>query len=167
MKQLVVAVALLTGLAAAAAARAEAPSIMVENAWARATVPSVKTGAVYVTIMDHGAPDRLVAASTPVAGMAELHETIHDGNVMKMRPIDGLAISSQAPVTFSPGGYHIMLMGLKQPLKVGETFPLSLKFQNAGTIDTTVTVQAAGAGAMQMGGATHDMSMNMPGMTKP
>jgi copper(I)-binding protein len=151
-------------------ATAQTPAaITVENAWARPTPPNAQAAAIYVTVTDHGVPDRLVGVSTPVAGNADLHETIHDGNVMKMRPVaGGLAISAAAPISLTPGGYHIMLTELKQPLAGGESFPLSLRFEKAGTVETTVTVRAAGtAAAMDMGGA-HDMQhMNMPGMTKP
>ncbi len=145
------------------------PSISVENAWARATTASAQAAAIYLTIMDHGMPDRLVAASTPVAAKAELHETIHEGNVMKMRAVTSLAISQSEPISLSPGGYHIMLTHLKKPLAGGESFQLSLRFEKAGTIETMVAVKAAGGGAaMDMGGAGHDMQhMNMPGMNKP
>jgi periplasmic copper chaperone A len=145
------------------------PSISVENAWARATTTSAQAAAIYLTLTDHGTPDRLVAASTPVAGKAELHETTREGNVMKMRPVAGLAISQSAPIFLAPGGYHIMLTQLKQPLASGQSFPLSLRFEKAGTVETTVAVKAPGAGAAtDMGGAGHDMQhMNMPGMTKP
>jgi copper(I)-binding protein len=164
MKTLALGAALLASLAGIA--QAQTPTISVENAWARPTVPAVKTGAVYVTILDHGAPDRLVAVSTPVAGEAQLHETIKDGSVMKMRPVDGLAIPRDQPVAFAPGGYHIMLTNLKQPLTAGAHFPLSLKFQNAGTVETMVTVQAGATPAMTMGAGAHEMPMNMP-MTPP
>ena len=163
---------IVTTVFAALAIGAEAqttPSILVENAWARPTTASAQAAAIYLTITDHGTPDRLVAASTPVAGKAELHETTHEGNVMKMRPVAGLAISQGAPISFAPGGYHIMLTQLKQPLAGGQNFPLSLRFEKAGTVETTVAVKATRAGAaMDMGGVGHDMQhMNMPGMTKP
>ncbi len=150
-------------------ATAQTPAaITVENAWARPTPPNAQAAAIYVTVTDHGVPDRLVGVSTPAAGKAGLHETIHDGDVMKMRPVEGLAISAAAPISLAPGGYHIMLTDLKRPLAGGESFPLSLRFEKAGTVETTVTVRAAGgAAAMDMGGA-HDMQhMNMPGMSKP
>lgn len=139
---------IVTTLFAALALGAEAqttPSISVENAWARATTASAQAAAIYATITDRGTADRLIAASTPVAGKAELHETIHEGNVTKMRPAAGLAISPSAPISLAPGGYHIMLTDLKQPLTDGQTFPLSLTFEKAGTVQTTVTVKAAGA----------------------
>jgi len=156
---------LLAMTAVGAEAQTPAP-ISVENAWARATSASAQAGAAYVTIIGHGASDRLIGVSTPVAAEAVLHETIQDGDVMKMQPVDGLDIPANASVKLAPGGYHIMLMHLRQPLKRGDSFPLSLRFQNAGTIETKVTVQAPGAGApMPMGGSGHDM--HMPGMDKP
>ncbi len=178
MRKLLAATTLFAALACGATAQT-ASSISLDDAWARATTTTTQAGAVYVTITDHGAPDRLIGASTPVAGKAELHETIHEGNVMKMRPVAGLAISSAAPTALSPMGYHIMLTDLKRPLAGGQTFPLTLTFEKAGTVQTTVTVRAAGGGAamnmgggaaMDMGGAGHDMqhtNMAMPGMTKP
>ncbi len=150
------------------AAAQPAPSITLDDAWSRATMTPAQAGAIYVTITDHGAPDRLIGASTPVAGKAELHESIRDGNIMKMRSVAALAVTPKAPTSLSPGGYHIMLTELKQPLAAGQTFPLTLTFEKAGAVQTTVTVKPAGAsGGMDMG-AGHDMQhMNMPGMTKP
>jgi periplasmic copper chaperone A len=142
-----------------------ASSITVENAWARPTTASTQAAAIYLTVTDHGAPDRLVAASTPAAGKAELHQTIQEGNVMKMRPVAGLVISQDEPISLAPGGYHIMLTQLNRPLANGQSFPLSLRFEKAGTVETTVMVKATGApAAMDMGGNGHDM--HMPG-TKP
>ncbi len=131
----------------------------VEHAWARATVAVVKTGAAYFTITGHGAADRLLSATTPVAERAELHMTGNDGNVMRMRPVDGLAVPATGAVTLDPGGYHLMLVGLRQPLVAGQHFPLALTFQNAGAMRVEVVVEAAGA--------ARPMEMNhaMPGMT--
>jgi periplasmic copper chaperone A len=129
--------------------------VAVENAWARATASAASTGAAYLTIIDHGAPDRLVSASTPIAGSAELHQTTQHGGVMEMRPVDGLAVSAGKPVTLAPGGYHLMLMGLRQPLHAGESFPLTLRFEKSGAVQVSVAVQSAGAmtGPKNAGGA--------------
>ena len=133
----------------------------VEHAWARATVAVVKTGAAYFTITGHGAADRLLSATTPVAERAELHVTRNEGNVMRMRPVDGLAVPATGAVTLDPGGYHLMLVGLKQPLVAGQHFPLALTFQNAGAMRVEVVVEAAGAARpMEMG---HAMPGMMPG----
>jgi copper(I)-binding protein len=168
MRRLLAVSALFAALAVAAAAQTT-PSIAVGDAWARATMNQAQAGVIYLTITDHGAPDRLIGASTPVAGKAGLHESIRDGDVMKMRPVAALAVTPDAPTTLSPGGYHIMLTELKQNLVSGQTFPLTLTFEKAGAIQTTVTIRPAGAsGAMDMGGAGHGMQpMTMPGMSKP
>jgi copper(I)-binding protein len=161
MRTILIATTLFAALAFGAAAQ-PAPSIALENAWARATTASAQAAAIYVTITDHGPADRLVGVATPVAGKAQLHETIHEGTVTKMRPAAGLAVSPGAPVSLAPGGYHIMLTELKQPLTDGQSFPLSLTFEKAGTVETTVTVKGAGAAA------GHSMDhMNMPGMKTP
>ena len=115
-----------------------------------------KAGGVFLTMTDKGGPDRLVGASTPVAAVAEVHETINDNGVMRMRPIPALPLPPGQTVVLKPGSYHIMLMGLKRQLRDGETFSVTLNFEKAGQITTTVHVEKAGA----MG---PDMSM-APGM---
>ena len=126
-------------------APADASGISVEHAWARASAAT--TAAAYLTVTDHGQADRLVGASTPVAATAGVHETIDDHGVMKMRPAANLALEPGKPVTFKPGGYHVMLTGLKAPLKAGDTFLLTLTFEHAQPITVTVAVEAAGAPA--------------------
>lgn len=131
-------------LAIAGAALAQPTQLEINNAWARATPAKAETGAAYVTIQSPSA-DRLVSASSPVAKKAELHTMSMQGVVMKMRPIDGLDIPAGQPVTLKPGGEHIMLMGLNQPLREGQSFPLTLDFEKAGPRTVTVTVEKAGA----------------------
>lgn len=154
-------------LFAAAPALAQAQSIQVDQPWARATAPAAKAGGVFMTLTDTGAPDRLVAAATPVADVAEVHRTVEQNGVMKMQPIDALDLPPGQKVQLSPGGYHVMLMGLKQQLKPGDTFPITLTFAHAAPMTVTVKVEAAGAA-----GPSHDMHSghSMPGMapaTKP
>jgi periplasmic copper chaperone A len=129
---------------AAGAALAQTGQLQVENAWARATPGRSETGAAYVTIQSATA-DRLVGASTPVAKKAELHTMEMSGMVMKMRPIAGVDIPAGQPVTLAPGGVHIMLLGLKQPLKAGQSFPMTLTFEKAGKRMVNVAVEKAGA----------------------
>ena len=129
---------------AAGAASAQTGGLQVENAWARATPGKSQIGAAYVTIQSP-TPDRLVAASTPVAKEAQLHTMEMSGMVMKMRPISGVDIPADKPVTLGPGGMHIMLMGLKEPLKAGQSFPLTLNFAKAGTRTVDVAVEPVGA----------------------
>jgi hypothetical protein len=140
---------------------AQQNDIRVGDAWSRPAMEG-RTGVVYLTISDTGAPDRLTGATSPVAASAGLHGSFTDHGVAKMRDVAALPVGPGKSVTLEPGGYHIMLMGLKQPLKQGDTFPVTLLFEKAGQVTATVTVQKAGAG-MSMG---HDAmgGMNMPGM---
>ena len=113
--------------------------VTVHDAWARASAGAATTGAAYVTLMGGNQQDQLISVSTPVAATAEVHETINDNGVMKMRPLPGLAVPAGGMVTFVPGGTHIMLTGLKQKLTAGQNFPLTLTF--AHTAPLTVNVQ--------------------------
>lgn len=132
------------GLAVASAALAQPAQLEINNAWARATPGKSENGAAYLTIQSPTA-DRLVSASSPVAKKAELHTMSMQGMVMKMRPIAELDIPAGQPVALKPGGEHIMLMGLSQPLHEGQSFPLTLDFEKAGPRTVTVTVEKAGA----------------------
>jgi copper(I)-binding protein len=142
-------VCLLLGALPAAAARAEdyrAGDIRVEHPWARATAGNSRIGAAYLTIEDVGStPDRLVGIETPMAGAAELHAEMLDGNVMQMRPVGAIEIHPGAPTVLQPGGLHVMLMDLKDALKAGDSFPLTLVFERAGKLEITVPVERAGA----------------------
>jgi periplasmic copper chaperone A len=132
------------GLVAASTALAQPSQLEVKDAWAGATPGKAENGAAYVTITSPAA-DRLVSADTPVAKQAELHTMSMQGMVMKMRPISGVDIPAGQPVSLKPGGEHIMLMGLKQPLREGQSFPLTLDFEKAGSRTVTVTVEKAGS----------------------
>jgi periplasmic copper chaperone A len=147
------AVLLLTG-----AASAQTGALQVKGAWARATPGKSETGAAYLTI-ESATPDRLTGISTPVAGEAELHEMTLQGGVMKMRSMAALDLPAGQTVVLKPGAVHIMLVGLKQPLRVGDSFPLTLEFETAGRREVNVTVEKAGAmGPGQAGGT----GMNLP-----
>lgn len=134
-------------LAMAATALAQGPPVDVQHAWARATPPGAKSAAVYLTIVNHGsADDRLVSVTTPAAGKAELHETMSMSNgVMSMQPSADVAIKPGTPLVLKPGGYHIMLTDLKQPLAQGQKVSLSLVFEQAGRVDAVATVEKVGA----------------------
>ena len=125
--------------------------IAVSNAWARASAGAATTGAAYFTITDNASADRLIGASTPVAGKAELHESRNENGVMQMRAVPSLPLEPGKSVTLAPGGYHVMLMELKQPLKVGDSFPLTLTFEKAQAITVQVKIGAAGAAAPMQG----------------
>ena len=131
--------------AAPQAAKPQAAGVSVTRVWARATSASQKNGAAYFTIANPGADDTLTGAATPVADMAELHRTSAVNGVMQMRPVASVKVPHGQLVTFGPGGLHVMLMGLKQPLKQGDSFPLTLTFAKAGDVTVNAVVQSAGA----------------------
>jgi len=133
-----------TGLLVASAVLAQTGQLEVDNAWARATPGKAENGAAYLTILSPTA-DRLVSVSTPVARNAELHMMTMKGMVMEMRPLAGLDIPAGHPVSLKPGGEHIMLEGLYEPLHEGQSFLLTLNFEKAGPQAVTVTVEKPGA----------------------
>ncbi len=138
--------AVMFAVAGIAVAVAQAPTIEVINAWARATPGGAITAALYMTLINKGtANDRLVSVSTPVAGVAQLHTTTTENGVMGMRPLAALDVKPGAPTVLKPGGYHVMLMDLKGPLVVGQSFAVSVTFEKAGRIDVTAVVEKAGA----------------------
>lgn len=110
--------------------------------WARATV--AKTGGAFMTIENEGQPDKLLKAASPVADLVQIHEHVMEGNVMKMREVPAINLPA-GRTEMKPGGYHVMLIGLKQPLKEGTRFPLTLTFEKAGTIQVDVVVDKPGA----------------------
>ncbi|MGO8917455.1 MAG: copper chaperone PCu(A)C [Stellaceae bacterium] len=157
----------------AGAARAD-NGVRIDGAWARATPAAAKTGAIYLTITNTGsAPDTIESASTPAADKAELHEMKMENGVMEMRPVRSLTVAAGKSVVLQPGGYHLMLTGLKAPLKEGQTVPVTVIFKHAGAQQVTVSVAKIGAmhaGDMSTGSAgsampsgKSDMS-DMPGM---
>ena len=107
------------------------PKIAVEDAWARATVPGQSGSAAYFTIANEGGADRLLTVSSPVAD-ASLHSTSMNNGVMRMRPLEALDVPAESTVALKPGGTHVMLMALKQPLADGGTLELELKFEKSG-----------------------------------
>ncbi len=113
----------------------------VDGAFARATVGKQANGAAYLQLSAKG-DDTLISASAPVAAKVEIHTMSMDGDVMKMRALDKLDIKGGEKVNMQPGaGAHVMLMGLKQPLKAGDSFPLTLNFRKAGKVTVDVTVK--------------------------
>lgn len=136
--------ALAASLVVASAALAQTNQLEVSNAWARATPGKAENGAAYLTIQSPTA-DRLLSVSAPVAKKAELHTMSMEGMVMKMRPLADLDIPAGQPVTLKPGGQHVMLLGLDAPLREGQSFPLTLTFEKAGTRTVTVAIEKPGA----------------------
>ncbi|MFN3076562.1 MAG: copper chaperone PCu(A)C [Alphaproteobacteria bacterium] len=135
----------------ASAGNVTAGDLVIGPSWARATPGAAANGAAFLTIADKGkTADKLIRAASPVAGTVELHTHVHEGGVMKMRPVPGIDIAPGATVEMKPGGLHVMLIGLKAPLKEGETFPLALTFEKAGEVRVEVMVKGIGEGAHDM-----------------
>jgi copper(I)-binding protein/uncharacterized protein YcnI len=136
-----------------AAATGKAGDMTIEQPFARAT--PAKVGGVFLVLKNGGGTvDKLVKASSPVAETVELHTHIKDGDAMRMRAVENIPVPANGQTALEPGGYHIMLIGLKQPLKEGGSFPLTLTFETAGSVTVTVPVQKAGAPAAS-GGHEH------------
>ena len=158
---------LLAGGLAGSPAHAQSQSIQASNAWARRAPAMggmgkmdkmgsmdkmgadkggmsgmVGTGAVYVTLSNAGSQaDALVSASSDAAQTVELHEVKNEGGVMKMRPVSAIPVPAGGKAELKPGGYHIMLMGLKHDLKPGEKVPVTLKFEHGGEVRVEAAVR--------------------------
>jgi len=131
-------------------------SLTISQPWSRATSPRATVGAGFLTIRNAGARgDRLISATSPRAERVEIHTMSMDGGVMRMRQlVGGLAVSAGSTATLAPSGNHIMLIGLKSPLKAGERVPATLRFARAGTVTVQFAIGGAGdaAPAGQNGG---------------
>ncbi|HWA21821.1 MAG TPA: copper chaperone PCu(A)C [Caulobacterales bacterium] len=132
------------GLLALAACAPPAPAgtITIENAHIAAPPPGAAVAAAYFTLRNDGPADRLVAASSPAAAAAELHATQSDAGMMSMHHMEGVDLPAGGVVAFAPGGQHIMLTGLTQPLLAGASQPITLSFAHAQPITVNFTVQA-------------------------
>lgn len=118
------------------------PALLIEHARARPTPPGVNVAAVYLRIVNAGGADRLLRLSAPVAEQVQLHETRSEQGVMSMRQLPFLDIPANGSIDAAPGGLHIMLRGLKAPLRNGDRFTLTLVFGEAGTLTANVSVRA-------------------------
>jgi copper(I)-binding protein len=119
--------------------------VAIHDAWARASLGQMTSGAAYLTLEVSGdRVERLIAVASPIAEQATLHTHVMDGDIARMRPVAGIEIAPGAPTVLEPGGLHIMLTGLGRRLIEGETFPLSLTFERAGTV--TIEVPIVGMG---------------------
>lgn len=133
-----------------------AGDLHIQHPWSRALPPVAPTGAAYMVIENRGEDsDRLTGAHTPIAAHAELHEHVHRDDVMKMQEVDGVEIAPGSSVEFAPGGYHVMLFGLKKPLDAGTAYPLTLVFERTGEVEVTVNVQQDQPAEEHEGGHHH------------
>jgi copper(I)-binding protein len=116
--------------------------LVIQHPWGRPSPGDTKKGAVYLTIENKGkTDDTLVGARTEVSQRTELHSTLHENGVMKMRKVEGgVKIAAGKTVKFAPGGNHIMLLDMTRKIAVGEKFPLTLIFEKAGEVEVSVEV---------------------------
>jgi Uncharacterized protein conserved in bacteria len=153
IRTLLLGLGLITALASSAPSSALAqgddktvhgPLILI-HPWARAVAsPAVKNSAAFLTIENKGPADRLIGVSGDIANKLELHTMVREGGVMKMREVQAMDIPANGKLELKPGGMHLMLIGLKDGLKDGQKFPLTLKFEKAGEVKLTFTAEKPG-----------------------
>ena len=143
----------LATLAIAAAMGPAHAQVTVADPWVRATVPQQKATGMFASVTA-AKGGKVVAAASPVADVVEIHEMAMDNNVMRMRPIPALDLPAGKPVELKPGGFHVMLMGLKQQVKEGDTVPVTLVVEGPDGKRENVEVKAA-ARATNSGGGGH------------
>ena len=114
--------------------------VSVEKPWARPTPPSAKLGAGYLTVVNAGAADRLVGAASPAAARVEMHVTVRDGEIMRMREVKEFSLPANGRLELKPAGAHLMFVELKRPFKQGEKIPVTLKFERAGEMKVELRV---------------------------
>ena len=134
-------------LAPVQAEEVKAGDLVITQAWSRATPGGAKVGGGYLTIENKGtAPDRLIGGSADIAPKVQVHEMSMNNGVMTMRPVEGgLVIGPGKTVKLSPGGFHLMLLDLKGPLKQGDKLPITLEFERAGMVSIVLDVESIGA----------------------
>lgn len=138
-------------VACAVIAGCDAPAVRPElsGAWVRETAAGVAVSAGYGRIENKSGEEvRLISVETPLAGRTEIHNVVHDGGVMRMRELpDGLPIPAGGSVELKPGGYHLMLLQLKEPLRAGTGVPVALRFDNGESIAAVFPVRTAAQAA--------------------
>jgi periplasmic copper chaperone A len=136
----------LAGLALlASTALAQQAPLVAQNAWVRAT-PGTEVAAAYLTLRNTSAsPVTVTGVESPIAGHAMIHETTIQGGQSRMRPSEQVIVAPGSTVKFEPGGLHVMLHDLKQPLTVGQSVPLVIKLAGGGTLQVTATVRPLSA----------------------
>jgi copper(I)-binding protein len=117
--------------------------LVVENPWARESV--TRTGVVYLRVHNDGdSDDRLIGVASEVADKAQLHASEMQDGVMRMRPVEALLVPAHGEAVLEPGGLHVMLMGLGDPLVEGNSLPLTLHFEQAGEVEVVATIESIG-----------------------
>ncbi|KUM27951.1 hypothetical protein AU467_35180 [Mesorhizobium loti] len=141
MKSIIAALVFAIGTLTVAVAAADSSGITVEHAWARASPKGAVTGGAYVTIINNGSSDdRLLGVSSPAAERIQFHSETNDNGIAKMVQLQTIDVPAGGSFTFKPGGTHMMMTGLKQPLREGESVQLLLRFEKAGTVEATARI---------------------------
>ena len=131
-------------------------NLKIAHPWARETPRMARAGGAFLVIENTGdTADRLLKATSPAAGRTEVHSVTMDGNVMRMREVEAIDLAAKSKVELKPGGYHIMLMELKAPLKAGDKFPLTLTFEKAGDVTVEIVVEKMAGPPAGHGGMKH------------
>lgn len=138
LRSTVATLAMLIACGASTATRAETTASW---PWIRGTVPQQQSTGAFMTLKSTTG-GKLVSASSPAAGSTEIHEMAMDGNVMRMRPVASLDLPAGQPVELKPGGFHLMLMMLKAPLKAGDMVPITLVIEGKDGKRETIEVKA-------------------------
>ena len=149
MKRLISLVSIALVGASVTVSIAQTPAVTVTQPWVRATVAEQQSTGAFMTLRATSA-SRLVAVQSRAAASVEMHEMAMEGDVMRMRAMPAVALAAGTDVAFKPGSYHLMLMGLKKPLKAGELVPLTLVFESADgkqrqQLDVQAEVRALGS----------------------
>ena len=148
--------ALSTHALAGDAGMAKVGDLMIHDGWARASIGSAPNSAAYMSLMIHGdAADKLIAVKSPVAESAELHNHVMEGDIAKMRQVEAIEVKPGEMATLEPGGFHVMLMGLKEPLNAGDVLPLTLTFEQAGEVTLEVPIKDLKGGMKHGEGHKH------------
>jgi copper(I)-binding protein len=125
--------------------------VEIENPWSRATAPGAKIAAGYMVLRNAApAPDRLISAESPLAARIETHMTVRDGDVLRMREVQGYEVPANGSFELKPGGAHLMIVDIKRPFREGDRIPVTLRFERAGKKQVELQVSRvapAGAGA--------------------
>jgi copper(I)-binding protein len=153
----------------ARAQEVKAGDLVITQTWSRATPGGAKIGGAFLTIENKGAvADRLIGGTGDVSPRVEVHEMAMSNGVMTMRPLDkGLVIEPGKTVKLAPGGYHLMMFDLKEPLKQGDKVPITLEFERAGKVKLSFDVQGVGAaGPAAAGNSGGGMDMKNMDMKK-
>ncbi len=157
MKKIALLLAAVCVSATAFAHEYKAGEIRVVHPFSVPTLPGKDMGAVYIGLENKGSvDDQLIAATSDRAEHVEIHSMSMEGDVMKMRQVPELEVKGGETVKMKPGmGYHLMIFGVKQPLKAGDKFPLKLQFKKAGSVEVSVMVQERDVGAKAAEGHFH------------